>query len=240
MTTKMYARTVSPLYPDWVPEISKGVADKLRKMARETEIRDRSRQSGRSSSRGAGISAKASEEAGSKVSRLYGFEFPVIKDIGKKYTRNIVIIPATDLPALARSYKRASRHPKGITAAILFNGSYVAFGERLYDIISLDGRVDFTADGYVEKPSADVYNLGNINDLLPHLRDVMKLSPLKDRGKLGFVELLVSGKGSVFFHVNKSFSDAVNNTAYTLLGIMDEIDIPELRRAYNRILKLLD
>ena len=245
MTTKMYARTVSPLYPDWVPEISKGVADKLRRMSREAEIRDKgsrreSRQGGRSSSRAAGIDSRASEEAGSKVSRLYGFEFPVVKDIGKKNTRNIVVIPAADLPALARSYRRASRHPKGISGAILFNGSYVAYGERLYDLISLDGRVDFSADGYVERTVSDVYNLGNISDLIPHLRDVMKLSPLKDRGRLGFVELLVSGKGSVFFHVNKSFSDAVNNTAYTLLGIMDEVDLPELRKTYNRILRLLD
>ncbi|MDT3389221.1 MAG: ATP-dependent RNA helicase [bacterium] len=250
MTTKMYARTVSPLYVDWVPEISKGVADKLKKMAKESEMRDRrsgrgreesrSRQGGRSSSRAAGIDSRASEEAGTKVSRIYGFEFPVIKDIGKKNTRNIVVIPSADLPALAKSFRRASRHPKGIAATILYNGSYVAYGERLYDVISLEGRIDFSPEGYVPAPSQDVWNLGNIDDLLPHLKDVMKLSSLKEKGKLGFVELLVSGKGSVFFHVNRSFTDAVNNTAYTLLGIMDEVDLPELRRTYNRILRMLD
>ena len=248
MTTKMYARTVSPLYPDWVPEISRGVADKLRKMAKESEMRGKSgrqddrssRQGGRSSSRGAGLSAKASEESGSKVSKLYGFDFPVVKDVGKKNTRNIVVIPSANLPALARSYRRASRHPKGITAAILYNGSYVAYGERLYDIISLEGRVDFSPEGYVSKPVTQVFNRENITDLLPHLGDLMRLSPLKDKGKLGFLELLVSGKGSVFFHVSRSFNDALNNTAYTLLGIMDEVDLPELRKAYNRILRMLD
>lgn len=248
MTTKMYARTVSPLYPDWVPEISKGVADKLRKLSREAEMRDRSprrgdrdsRQSGRSSSRNAGLSAKASEEAGSKVSKLYGFEFPVVRDVGKKNTRNIVVIPSADLPALAKSYRRASRHPKGIMAAILYNGSYLAYGERLYDIISLEGRVDFSPEGYVARPVTQVYNRENIADLIPHLGDIMRLAPLKDKGRLGFLELLVSGKGSVFFHVSRSFTDALNNTAYTLLGIMDEVDLPEFRKAYNRILRMLD
>lgn len=248
MTTKMYARTVSPLYPDWVPEISKGVADKLRKLSREAEMRDRSsrrgdrdsRQSGRSSSRNAGLSAKASEEAGSKVSKLYGFEFPVVRDVGKKNTRNIVVIPSADLPALAKSYRRASRHPKGIMASILYNGSYLAYGERLYDIISLEGRVDFSPEGYVARPVTQVYNRENIADLIPHLGDIMRLAPLKDKGRLGFLELLVSGKGSVFFHVSRSFTDALNNTAYTLLGIMDEVDLPEFRKAYNRILRMLD
>ena len=248
MTTKMYARTVSPLYPDWVPEISKGVADKLRKLSREAEMRDRSsrrgdrdsRQSGRSSSRNAGLSAKASEEAGSKVSKLYGFEFPVVRDVGKKNTRNIVVIPSADLPALAKSYRRASRHPKGIMAAILYNGSYLAYGERLYDIISLEGRVDFSPEGYVARPVTQVYNRENIADLIPHLGDIMRLAPLKDKGRLGFLELLVSGKGCVFFHVSRSFTDALNNTAYTLLGIMDEVDLPEFRKAYNRILRMLD
>lgn len=243
MTTKMYARTVSPLYPDWVPEISRSLSDTLRKMSKESEMRDKSGhdvQSGRSSSRGANISAKASKEASEKVVRVYGFEFPVIRDVGKKNTRNIAVIQSSDLPALAKAFRRASRHPKGIAATVLYNGYYVNYGDRLYDIISLDGRVDFGPEGLVMQPCGQVFNLGNISELVPLLPTLLKLSPLKEKGKLGFIELLVSGKGSVFFHVNRNFSDALNNTAYTLLGIMDEVDMPELRKAYNRILRLLD
>ncbi len=243
MTTKMYARTVSPLYPDWIPEISRDLSDRLKRIAREAEQRDRHRdrvsrydemQSGRSPSR------RAAKESEGKVTRIYGLEFPVIKDIGKKNTRNVAVIPSADLPALAKAFRRASRHPKGIAATILFNGYYVAYGERLYDIVSLDGRVRFEPDSFVEKPVTEVFDLGNITDLIPHLWDILKLSPLKESGRLGFLELLVSGKGSVFFHVNRSFSDAINNTAYTLLGIMDEVEYPEFRKAYNRILRMLD
>ncbi len=244
MTTKMYARTVSPLYPDWVPEISKGLAEKLRRMAKESELRDRSRsgsrQEGRSTSRGANVNSKASREAESKVSRIFSFEFPVIKDIGKKRTRNIVVIPAKDLPALAKAYKRSSRHPKGTVATLLVNGSYLAYGESLYDIISLNGRVDLSPEGYVAKPCTRVFDLDSLNDLIPYLGDLMKIAPLKDKGKLGYIELLISGRSSVFFHVSRSFTDALNNSAYTLLSILDNVNLPELRKAYNRILKLLD
>ena len=54
------------------------------------------------------------------------------------------------------------------------------------------------------------------------------------------MELLISGRSSVFFHESRSFTDALNNSAYTLLSLMDNSDHPQLRKAYNRILKLLD
>ena len=245
MTTKMYARTVSPLYPDWVPEISKGLAEKLRKMAKEAEIRDRrgregSMQGGRATSRGANINAKASREAESKVARIFNFEFPVIKDIGKKRTRNIVVIPSKDIPALAKAYRKSSRHPKGVVAAILYNGSYLAYGESLYDVISIGSRIDLSPDGYVSKPCTKVFDLDDIRDIIPYLPDLMKVAPLKEKGKLGYVEILISGKSSVFFHTSRSFNDAVNNSAYSILSILDNVNIPELRKAYNRILRLLD
>ena len=232
LTTKMYARTVSPLYPDWVPEISHTVAERLYKLSRRNDREDRqSRQSGRS------VSAK---QDSSKVLRLYGMEFSVIKDVGRKNTRNIAVIPAEKLGDLAKAFKKATRHPKGITAALLYNGSYVNYGDRLYDIVSLYGRVNLDADGYVAHPCDKVFSLDNIDEAVPYLQTLMKLSPLKESGKLGFIELLISGHGSLFFHVNRNFSDAVNNSAYSLLAVIDETDHPDFRRAYNRLLKMLD
>ncbi|MBR2282549.1 MAG: ATP-dependent RNA helicase, partial [Spirochaetales bacterium] len=241
MTTKMYARTVSPLHPDWVSEISPKLADRLKKLSKEgTRAREQERPR---ASRGS-----APKEDESKVTRMYGFEFPVIKDIGRKGAKNITVIPSKDLPALAKAYRKSSRHPKSVNATILFNGSYVAYGEKLYDVISLNGRVRFEEDNLIGQPSRDVYYVDTIQELVPYLHQVMKLSPLRENGKLGFIELLSSGGNStrsnsklgIFMHVNRSFSEAVNNSAYTLLSLMDLVVLPELRKTYNRILKLLD
>lgn len=248
MTTKMYARTVSPLHSDWVSEISPKLADKLRKLAKDgSRGRDMEEHRGRDTERSRGRGSAPKEDE-SKVTRMYGFEFTVIKDIGRKGTKNVTVIPSKDLPALAKSYRKSSRHPKSVNATILYNGSYVAYGEKLYDVISLSGRVRFEEDNFIEKPSQTVYYVDTIQELLPYLHQVMKLSPLREKGKIGFIELLASGGNStrsnsklgIFMHVNRSFSEAVNNSAYTLLSIMDLVDLPELRRTYNRILKLLD
>ena len=147
---------------------------------------------------------------------------------------------AKDLPALAKAYRKSSRHPKGTVATVLYNGRYLAYGESLYDIISLNGRIDLSPEGYVPGICTQVFDLDNIRDLIPHLGDLMKVADLKEKGKLGYVELLISGKSSVFFHTSRSFTDALNNSAYTLLSIMDNVNLPEFRKAYNRILRMLD
>ena len=231
MTSKMYARTVSPLRPEWVHEISPSLSDRLSRLSKSSEERSNARRQPKD---------RNEEDSSNKVSRLYGMEFPVIRDVGKHNTRNITVIPSKDLPLLAKAYRKSPRHPKGVNATVLCNGRYACYGEKLYDIISLSGRVNFEADGFVAAPSKEVFQKDEISDLIPHLQDVMKLSPLKEKGKLGFVELLSSGRGSIFFHVNRSFADAVNNSAYTLLGILDETDDREIRRTYNRILRMLD
>lgn len=233
MTTKMYARTVSPLKSEWVSEISPSLSDRLRKLAKDNGSSSR-----KENERDRRTGAKTKDSA-SKVVSIYNMTFPVIRDSGKNQ-RNIAIIPAKDLPALAKAYRKASRHPKGIAAALLVDGRYVNFGDRLYDIVALNGRVSLGEGCVVESPCSDVFTLENIRDLIPHLSELMRLSPLKAKDRLGFVELLISGRNSVFFHVNRSFSDAINNTAYSLLSILDECDDTAFRKTYNRILRMLD
>ena len=233
LTTKMYARTVSPIKGEWIPEISTGLYERLKKLSKSSDnFREKE-----TFAQGKSTKFKAPD---SKTAHLYGFEFPVFKETGKKQ-RNIVIIPAKDLPSLAKAYKKASRHPKGITAAILFNGNFVNYGCRLYDIISLNGRISFYDKAYIANPCTQVFRLDEISKLKPYLSQLMKLAPLRDKGQLGFIELVSSGKNSIFLHITKSFDDAINNTAYTLLSILDnsEDDI-EFRRCYNRIIRMLD
>ncbi|MGP1507740.1 MAG: helicase-related protein [Sphaerochaeta sp.] len=228
MTAKMYARTVSPLRPEWVVnEISPSLSERLKKMVRR---KDKERDTDKDSMSGRG---------GEKTMRLYGLELPVLTETGKK-SRRIVVIPVKDLPSLSRSYKKASRHPKSTFAAVLFRDRYLLYGERLHEIAGLSGRYSINEDSYVEKPCRNVFYLDNIKEIIPYLSQIMKISPLREKNRLGFIELLVSGKSGIFFHVNRSFTDALNNTAYALLGILDNEDIPEARKTYNRILKMLD
>lgn len=229
-TSKMYARTVSPLKKEWLQEISPSLSSRIRSMQREND---------RQSKKDRDASSKDGKTTSPKTYSIYGMEFGVI-DIGRKKPKPVVVVPAKDLARLASSYRKAGRHPKGVYAAILFNGAYVCLGARLQEIVGLSGRIDLTDGGLVQKPCQEVFKLEELEGLVPYLGQLMKLSPMKDKSRMGFVELLAN-KGSMFMHVNASFTEALNNTAYSLLVAGDERpQCREFRKEYNRILRLLD
>lgn len=229
LTTKMYARTVSPLKREWLEEISTSLSSKIRSLQNKIE------RNGVDNSK----DTQVKKDTKKNTYTLYGMTFKVI-DIGKKKSKPVLVIPSQDLSRLAVSYKKASRHPKNLYATISYNGSYICLGAKLQEIIELSRHLDFSKPIFIEKPYDKVLGFDNIEDLIPYLGQIMCLSRLKDKTKLGFVEL-ITNKNSLFFHVNPSFTDALNNTAYSLLVTLDEKpNCKELRKTYNRILKFLD
>ncbi len=229
LTTKLYARTVSPLKHEWLEEISPSLSSKIKSIQNKIEKNN---------------SENSKESAIKKDSKkstytLYGMTFKMI-DIGKKKPKPVVVIPSQELSRLVSSYKKASRHPKNIYGAISYNGFYVCLGSKLQEIIELSSHIDFSKNLFIEKPYDKVTSFNDVETLIPYLGQLMCLSQLKDKNKLGFIEL-VTNRNSLFFHVNPSFTDALNNTAYSLLVTLDEKpNCKELRKSYNRILKFLD
>lgn len=222
-TSRMYARTVSPLKREWLDEISPSLASRIRSLSKETE---------RNNHRNVEIQR-------SKQCYIYDMVFELISMGGKK-DKQVAVIPYTSLPKLAYAFKKASRHPKNINATIEYKGSYIGFGSKIQDLIRLNGRINFKAEDFIQSPCSKVFNIDSVDEIVPYLDQLMKLSPLKIKNKLGFIELLIN-RNSAFFHVNASFTEALNNTAYSLLVISDERpEIKAFRQAYNRVVRLLD
>jgi len=229
-TSKMYARTVSPLKKEWLEEISPSLSSKIRNIQKNIEKR---------SIEGSKDSSHLQKNDRKKTYTLYGMEFKVI-DIGKKKPKPVIVIPAELFPRLVSSYRKASRHPKGVSATILFNGAYVCLGTKLQELIDICEHISFSNSIYIEKPYANNIGLNDANAIIPYLKQLMCLAPLKDKSRLGFVELICN-KNSLFMHVNASFNEALNNTAYSLLVLLDEFpDSKDFKKAYNRVLKFLD
>lgn len=222
-TSRMYARTVSPLKREWLNEISSSLASRIKGLQPD-------------------ISQKPAANAPAKKAKkcnIYDMVFDLV-DFGGKKDKQFAAIPYTCLPKLATLYKKANRHPKNIEAAILYKDAYIGVGSRLNDILRLNGRINFNEDSFVKSPCSTIFGVDNLEALVPYLNQLMQLSPMKHKNRLGFVELLIN-KTSAFFHVNASFTDALNNTAYSLLVISDErTDIKAFKQAYNRVIKLLD
>ncbi len=228
-TSRMYARTVSPLKREWLDEISPSLASRIRNLSKEDKTNKKANTN----------SAKDIREKKPKQCYIYDMAFDFISSGGKK-DKQIALIPYTSLPKLAYSFKKASRHPKNIYAAIEYKGSYIGFGSKIQDLIRLNGRINFKDDGYIQVPCSEIFSINSIDNLVPYLDQLMKLSPMKIKNRLGFIELIIN-RNSAFLHVNASFTEALNNSAYSLLVISDERpEIKAFRQAYNRVVRLLD
>ncbi len=222
LTTKMYARSVSPLKKEWIDEINPKLAESLKKKrtARKTVEKTKTLES-------------------AKTLSLFGEKYPVIVS-GDKKKHSLVVIPAEQVRTLYRLYRKSSRRPKNINAAILFNGYYLNYDQSLYEVLSTGKCFDFGKNDLCLKTTDKVFYENNIDELKPYLDSLMKLSPLKKyKNRLGYIELVSGGHG-VFIHVNKNFNEAINNTAYSLLSISDYTQDRQFSQAYNRIIRFLD
>lgn len=225
-TSRMYARTVSPLKREWLDEISPSLASRIRNLSKEEKTGNK------------GVSKAVGEKKPKQVC-IYDMVFDLVSAGGKK-DKQVAVIPYTSLPKLAYAFKKASRHPKNIDATIEYNGRYICFGTKLQDLIRLNGRISFKEDGFVQRPCNEIFDIKIIDNLVPYLDQLMKLTPMRVKNRLGFIELLLN-RNSAFFHVNASFTEALNNSTYSLLVISDERpDIKAFLKTYNRLLRLLD
>ncbi len=225
-TSKLYARSVSPLNKKWIEEISPSLVQKLATLSKVSQKPEKKEKT------------SASKSKSNKVS-IYGMSFDMITGSSKKDGR-IAVVPYERLQELSKAYRRASRHPKSINACILYNNYYIHYGDSLRDIVRLAGRIRVDKLSVINTLPQEIFYPETAKDMVKYLNYLMCLSPLKKyRNQLGFIELCTGGRG-IFFHVNKHFSEAVNNTAYSLLAIMDADNDKRFSEAYNKLVRLLD
>ena len=220
-TSRLYARTVSPIEEEWMKEIAPGLASIIRKKAVEKKEPQKK--------------VKHTETVS-----IYGYRFDtIIKKTGKK-TERIGVIPYDKIQTVSKAHRRASRHPKNIKCAVrLKNGSYILYDEKVSDIVRLCRKLDLNQNP-LNKVNNTVYFENDINKLVTELKNLMKPATMpKDSSMTGFVEL-VSSSNSYFLHINKSFTQAINNTAYSLLSIQEITNENAFKDAYNRLIRLLD
>lgn len=225
MTSKMYARTVSPLEEDWLKEISPGLLSMLKKSSRKQESNERKPSSAKETKKNAVI---------------YNRSFDILYKGNGKKLQPIVIIPSKDLFSLYKAHKKSNRHPKGIKCSVEFANGFICCEEKFSDLMSIATKLDLEVSHIVKKLPQNVWYQDNISELIPHLKTLMKTAPTsKCRQIYGFIELVYSSNGW-FLHVNKSWAQALNNSAYSLLCIKEISNDNAFTDAYNRLLRLLN
>ncbi|MDC7219370.1 MAG: ATP-dependent RNA helicase [Spirochaetales bacterium] len=243
-TSRMYARSVSPLRKEWLKRIDPKLAGRLMDLVdnkpkgkrRGDEMRSRDNREGRSKDRDTTNQLFVGDTA-----------FPVIRNKNKKKAA---------LFEWNKLYKALSS----------LKGKEIPDFQNMRGILSLDGmevipdgRVNMiftvvrtlnpkrdTLQGFPAK-TYDMQNPSHQTDLVFQLKDVLKLvmSGKRKKRSVGFLSLQTDGEQHYWFKSSRSFNQALNDSLESLEGLadqlsedMDEEIWEEVNRSYRRLDKL--
>ncbi len=225
-TSRMYARSVSPLQKSWLTRISPDLAQALLKTA---------------------TPAGGQKRDTTWQVKIGGRSFAMQSAKGNK---KIAVLPWKELKAVVDDGAVAQAHLRNIKGMVSYDGASLLAGERLPNILKIARLYRLPqdlADTYPRKQSFTVP--GKTNDLAAKLHNVMKVAPIKKSSKtLGFVALKTDNIGLFWFKAGRSFYSAANESLAALEALVDMVAETQLADAaaeavsatYRRVAKLLE
>ncbi len=234
MTSKMYARGVSPLKKEWLDEISPTLRIKLQQGS-ESPVPSKRERKGKE-----GI--KKEEE---KTITLFGKQYPALHS--KKGRRVIAAIPLIDAKEIYAKSKGSKSKALHSPATILFHDSFIHYGSPLGEIGQVAQLID-PSKGILPSVPKGGFTSYAPHDLAQNIDWILSLTRVKKVSKiLHFVQLDHKGNGYYRFETNRDAFDALDISLYALGQAIDEINPQEfheeariIKEKFEELLRLFD
>lgn len=244
-TSRMYARSVSPIKKEWLSRISPTLFTSLmeaergprRRMEDLTEL-DRDRFQAEPPR-----AAKA-ESAGWEV-RIGREGFPLRSVKGKE---KVVLFNWDQLEKVLASSKATSfPELKNLKGELAVDGFTLLSGTKANRIIEVCRKIDPRRDRITAWPQGITWSTKTkLKGLVPLLESLMHLTPLKaGTTTLGFLGLQTDNRGQYWMKADKSFTEALAFTLASLEAladdaedVLDKADFKEVNAAWRRINQL--
>lgn len=242
-TSRMYARSVSPLEKAWLDDINPDIYRQLTALTQKGEKKLSKKELRRQEEEEEKIESTAKGKA---TVQIYKRTYPTVMQ-GKKKKRVVAIIPLEDLDYLYQTNEKAPKRPKNFPAALLHQGYYIHYGDKFFSILDLYGKID-VQKGILDNPPRSIYTVDDGQTLVDNLTWIMTLSKSKKERKiLGFVGFEESGDGNFRFTFSNDAFDALDSSLYTLLQLADKFEdagnkklADQVGKLYGKLLKMVE
>ncbi|MDR1932760.1 MAG: ATP-dependent RNA helicase [Spirochaetales bacterium] len=249
-TSRMYARSVSPLEKLWLGDISPALAKRFG----ESDFRS-SEKSDELKSKAAGDLRPGKDKRGRREREqkdttwqitLGGGIFELKPWKGKK---KIAILPWQDIARLAAEDPQIPAGCAGLRGKILYENYEISPGENLPALLRLARFVNPVRDIVREWPRKKNFDsLGVRAALVQSLGFILKLARLKKGEKVfGFLALHTDDSGRYWFKAGKSFPGALETSLASLEALAGELGgeqdpalIDSVNAAYRRLTAMLE
>lgn len=236
-TSRLYARSVSPLEKAWLDDISSELYPRLTALAKGEKP---SRKEEREEKKG------KAEEKGKATITVYKRTYPTLV-IGKKKQKLVAVIPLEDLTYLVQANEKAPKRPKNFPATLMHQGFYIHYGDKFFSILELQGKLKID-QGILDNPPSGVYTIEDASILVDNLIWLLAFTKSKkERKQLHFTALEESGNGNYRFTAVEDCFDALDTSLFTLLQLADSLEAAgqknlakRVDKVYGTLLKLVE
>jgi len=226
-TSRMFARSVSPLEKGWISKISQELADNFIYTERK---------------KGHGARKDTTWQI-----RLGNKTFELIPYKGKK---KIAVLDWNKLSPILRNITISDRNRyKGLKGKIVYKEYEILKGERVSNILKAAPYIDTESPFLSKKKRSRNFNsMEGSSELCRELKNILKLCPGKKKSKtLGFLGLYTDAAGHYWFKCHKVFNDAVSQSLASLETLVDELtedmeteNLDVVNRAYRRLSSIFE
>lgn len=243
-TSRMYARSVSPIQKEWLSRISPTLFTRLMEAERgPRRIEDFDREVSRDERRS---KAKAKDEAPTWEVRIGREAFPLRVLKGKE---KVVLFNWDQLEKVLASTKATSfPELKNLKGELTVDGFTLLAGSKANRIIEVCRKIDPRKDRAPHWPQGVTWSTRTkLKDLVPLLDLLLHLAPTKPGSTtLGFLGLQTDHRGQYWMKVEKTFPEALGASLASLEAladdaedVLDKADFKEVNAAWRRINQLL-
>lgn len=208
-TSRMYARSVSPLERSWLADISPELSSRLLSSV---------------GGKGKGQKKEATKRDTTWQIEIGGIAFQLQPLKGKK---KIAVLPWKELKELFRRQNWELRPQYNNLRAKLVFGKYeLMSGAKVPEILKAAQHVDVEHDRITDWPKQRTFDFNEERpeELCPYIDLLLKLAPVKKSARyLGFVALQSSGQAQYWFRATRNFFQAVDESMASLEELADEL-----------------
>jgi len=226
-TSKMFARSVSPLKREWLPEISDILAKHLAGQ--------------KGGAPGRKPAQKAEAEPQIQTVFIGAESFPVSPYKGKQF---IVDLPWEKLSSMLDKQRlRLTKEHRKLKGKIVFGNYEILTGEKLSTLLKVAPLLSPETEIVKNWPKGVQFHIPDrIDDLCAKADLILKLCPAKGKSKrrLGFLSLNTDAIGTFWFTCSKGFHNALSQSLASLEVLIDVLDtkngeIERLNALYRKL-----
>ncbi|NCD04700.1 MAG: ATP-dependent RNA helicase [Spirochaetia bacterium] len=242
-TSRLFARSVSPILEDWLDDIQKGLKYELDDKLANVDSNRNSNKKKKQSIRERENPVELNQKSGSVT--IYSRNYKLLKVRSGKKEISIARIPYEDIDYLSRKHFNSKKPIQNIKAEVIYQNKIIQRNGSFYSLLALAQKYDNPNTSITFIPR-DNFSVENVDDLISNFDKILKLTP-QGKNQYYFIKLHASRDNIFFYEPCKDYSKALNDTLFALLELIEDLkqvndrdNYRKVQNFYYRLLKLLD